>query len=170
MASIVVQLGTIDDLDAAMSVYERSNLARRQGMWPGRAARLAQVRTSLHDEAAWCLIGRDNAEPVAMAHVVPFRAAGGTGNLVAGSAFLNLIYVLPDRWGMGIGGVMLDAVIAEAERRGCRRIVLWTHERENERAQRLYRSRRFAHTGRSAVDDAGASIGEWLGEFEPLRP
>src|SRR5215211_7506081 len=72
---------------------------------------------------------------------IPFRASGGSGDVIAGSSFLSLIYVLPDRWGKRIGGMMLDAIIEEANRRGCRRIYLWTHERQNERAHRLYRSR-----------------------------
>ena len=97
---------------------------------------------------------------MALAH--PFRASGGTGDVIPGTLFLNLIYVLPDRWGQGIGGTMLDAVIAEGARRGCHRIYLWTHEHQNERAHQLYQSRRFAQTGRTAHDDAGTLVGEWL--------
>jgi len=55
----------------------------------------------------------------------------------------------------GIGGLTLDEVLAEARRRGCARIHLWTDE-DNERSQWLYASRRFARTGR-AEDDAA----EW---------
>src|SRR6266498_780536 len=113
MRAIDVRLGTLGDVDDAVSVYERSNLARRQGSWPSRSARVAQVTANLHDAAH-----HDTA-----------------------SWFLSLIYVLPERWGTGIGGMLLDAVIDEAKRRGCHRIFLWTHERQNERADRLYRSR-----------------------------
>ena len=51
--------------------------------------------------------------------------------------------------------MLLDAVIEEAKRRGCHRIFLWTHERQNERAHRLYGSRRFVRTGRTMHDDEG---------------
>ncbi len=88
-----------------------------------------------------------------MALIQLFRASGGNGQVIPGMSFLNLIYVLPDRLGKGIGGMMLDAVIEEANRRGCLRIYLWTHERQNERAHRLYRSRSFARTGRTMHDD-----------------
>lgn len=165
---IDVQLGNPDDVEAAVSVYERSNLARRHGDWPSRSSRVAEVAASLLDAASWFLIGRDGGEAVAMAHILPFRAGGGTGPVIPGTLFLNLIYVLPDRWGKGIGGILLDAVITEAARRGCHRIALWTHEQQNERAHRLYQSRGFAPTGRTSYDDIGKSIGEWLRDSEPF--
>ena len=46
-----VRLGTGGDMDDAASVYERANLARRQGNWPSRPARLAQVTANLHAAA-----------------------------------------------------------------------------------------------------------------------
>jgi GNAT superfamily N-acetyltransferase len=171
MTPIDVRLGTGGDVDDAVSVYERSNLARRQGSWPSRSARVAQVTANLHDAAhhdtaSWFLIGRDGTEAVAMALIQPFRADGGSGNVIAGTWFLSLIYVLPERWGTGIGGMLLDAVIDEAKRRGCHRIFLWTHERQNERAHRLYRSWGFTPTGCTMHDDEGKPIGEWCCECE----
>jgi len=122
-----------------------------------RSSRIAQVTAHLRAAAAWFLIGRDGDEAVAMALVHPFRASGGTGDVIPGTLFLNLIYVLPDRWGQGIGGTMLDAVIAEGARRGCHRIYLWTHEHQNERASAVpkpqicsdgpHRARRRRHAG-----------------------
>jgi GNAT superfamily N-acetyltransferase len=171
MTHIDVRLGHLGDVDDAVSVYERSNLARRLGDWPSRPGRVAKVTASLHeaalhDAASWFLIGREGGEAVAMALIHPFRASGGSGHVIPGSSFLSLIYVLPDRWGKGAGGMMLDAVIEEANRRGCHRIYLWTHERQNERAHRLYRSRSFARTGRTMHDDEGKPIGEWRCDCE----
>jgi GNAT superfamily N-acetyltransferase len=97
-----------------------------------------------------------------MALIRPLRADGGSGDVIPGALFLSLIYVLPDRWGKGIGGTMLDAVIDAAGRRGCHQIYLWTHEHQNERAHRLYRRRRFARTGRTMCDYEGKPISEWL--------
>ena len=169
MRHIDVRLGDLGNVDDAASVYERSNLARRQGNWPSRPARVAQITASLHDAAhhdtaAWFLIGREGNEAVAMALIHPFRADDGSGDVIAGTWFLSLIYVLPERWGTGIGGMLLDAVIDETKRRGCHRIYLWTHERQNERAHRLYRSRSFAPTGRAMHDDEDQLIGEWCCE------
>jgi GNAT superfamily N-acetyltransferase len=157
-----VRLGGPEDIEAALSVYEQSNLARRHGIWPGRALRLAEVTTNLHDTASWFLLGREGDEAVAMALVLPFRADRGAGVAVEGSSFLSLIYVLPDRWGRGVGGALLDEVIEEAARRGTRRIHLWTHERDNERAHRLYLGRGFRRTGTTGADEQGEPIAEWL--------
>ena len=166
-----MRLGNLDDVNDAVSVYERSNLARRQGDWLSRPVRVAQVSASLRDAAldnaaAWFLIGRDGGEAVAMALIQPFRARSGSGQVIPGTWFLSLISVLPDRWGKGAGGMMLDAIIDEAKRRGCHRIYLWTHERQNERAHRLYRRCGFARTGRTRHDGEGKPIGEWLCDCE----
>jgi GNAT superfamily N-acetyltransferase len=159
--TVQVKLGGPDDVVAAAAVYERSNLARRGGVWPSRAVRLAQVAANLRDAASWFLVGRDGGAVVGMALVLRFRAERGAGPVVPGKSFLDLIYVLPDRWGEGIGGTILDAVIDEAARRGSTRIYLWTHELENDRALRLYLSRGFARTGVEGRDDAGKRVAEW---------
>jgi GNAT superfamily N-acetyltransferase len=161
--SLRVRLGGPSDVDASVSVYERSNLARRKGDWPQRAERVAQVVANHRSPGAWFLLGFDGTEPVAMALVVPFREDLGAGATVPGEAFLGLLFVIPERWGEGIGGLMLDAVIAEAARHGCTRIHLWTHERDNERAQRLYASRGFRRTGVSQTLD-GELTAEWMRE------
>ena len=170
MTPIDVRLGTLSDVDEATSVYARANLARRQGHWPSRPGRVAHVTASLHDTAghdtSWFLIGRDGTEAVAMALVHPFRADGASGDVTMGRWFLSLISVLPERWGTGIGGMLRDAVIEEAKRRGGHHMYLWTHEHQNERAHRLYRSRSFAPTGRTMPDGEGHPIGEWCSDCE----
>ena len=162
---IDVRLGGPDDVEPALSIYELSNLARRRGDWPSRQARLQHVAANLRDPSSWFVIAHDAAEAVAMASVLPFRSDDGAGPPVPHTVFLDLIYVLPERWGEGIGGVVLDAVIDEAKRRGMRRIHLWTHEDDNERAHRLYRSRGFAPTARTTLNDRGQAAREWLLEM-----
>ena len=83
----------------------------------------------------------------------------GPGSVAPGGCFLNYLFVVPERWGEGIGGVIVDAVLAEAKRRDYSRIHLWTDE-DNERSHRLYRSRRFSPTGRIADGE-----GEWAREI-----
>jgi hypothetical protein len=108
MTSIDVRLGIGGDVDDAALVYERSNLARRQGKWLSRPGRVAQVTASLHDaaghDASWFLIGRDGGEAVAMALIRPFRADGGSGDVIVGTWFVSLIYVLPKRWARALVG------------------------------------------------------------------
>ncbi len=54
--AIDVRLGGPEDVDAALSVYERSNLARRHGVWPNRAARVKRARDHLRDQDSWFLL------------------------------------------------------------------------------------------------------------------
>jgi GNAT superfamily N-acetyltransferase len=153
--TIQIRLGEAADVDAAVSVYERSNLARRHGVWPNRAARVERVTAHLRDPASWFLVASDGPKFVAMASAEPLRGLERTGPVIPGGCFLNLLFVVPERWGEGIGGLILDAVLAEARRRRYSRIHLWTHE-DNERSHRLYRSRGFSPTGRTAAGE-----GEW---------
>ena len=157
--AILIRLGDAGDVDAAVSVYERSNLARRQGVWPNRAARVERARTHLRDPGSWFVLANDGPALVGMASAEPLRGEDGADPVIPGGCFLNLLFVVPERWGEGIGGVMLDAVLAEAKRRHYSRIHLWTHE-DNKRSHRLYRSRGFSPTGRTADGE-----GEWAREI-----
>ncbi len=157
--AILIRLGDAGDVDAAASVYERSNLARRQGVWPNRVARVARGRAHLRDPASWFLLANEGPTLVGMASAEPLRCEDGAGAVIPGGCFLNLLFVVPERWGEGIGGAILDAVLAEAKRLHYSRIHLWTHE-DNERSHRLYGSRGFAPTGRTADGE-----GEWAREL-----
>jgi GNAT superfamily N-acetyltransferase len=155
--AILIRPGGAADVDAAASVYERSNLARRQGVWPNRAARVEHVRARLRDPASWFLVAKDGPALVGMASAEPLWGEDGT--VIPGGSFVSYLFVDPERWGQGIGGALLDAALAEAKRRHSSRIHLWTHE-DNERSHRLYRSRGFSPTGRSA-----GGQGEWAREI-----
>ena len=157
--AILIRSGDAAGVDAAVSVYERSNLARRQGVWPHRAAAVERVRTHLRDPAAWFLLAYEGSVLVGMAAAMPLRADDGTGPVIPGGCFLSYLFVLPEQWGEGIGGGILDAFLAEAKRRHYWRIHLWTHE-DNERSHRLYRSRGFSPTGRKLGRE-----GEWAVEI-----
>jgi GNAT superfamily N-acetyltransferase len=157
---IQIRLGDANDVDAALSVFERSNLARRQGVWPDRAARVERIRTRLHDPGSWFLVANDGSAVVGMASAEVLRGEDGAGPAIPGGCFLNLLFVVPERWGEGIGTAMLDALLVEARRRRYSRIHLWTHE-DNEPSHRLYRSGGFAPTGRTADGKS-----EWARELE----
>jgi GNAT superfamily N-acetyltransferase len=156
---ILIRLGSAADVDAAVSIYERSNLARRQEVWPDRAARVEWVRAHLRDPASWFLLASDGSTPVGMASAEALRGDDRAGPVIPGGCFLNLLFVVPERWGEEIGGRILDAVLAEAKRRRYSRIHLWTDE-GNERSRRLYRSRGFSQTGRTMHGE-----GEWSREI-----
>jgi GNAT superfamily N-acetyltransferase len=159
-----IRLGNAADVEAAVSVYERSSLARHEGVWPERAARVEHVRAHLRDPASWFLLAHDGRVVVGMASAEALRSQDGAGPVIPGGCFLSYLFVVPGRWGEGIGGVILDAVLAEAKRRRHSRIHLWTHE-DNERSHRLYRSRGFSPTGRTV--EGG---GEWARDLNEARP
>jgi hypothetical protein len=66
--AIRIRLGDSADVDSAVAVYERSNLARRQGVWPNRASRqraeprAARVSGSARFEAVAFAGGGSNNE------------------------------------------------------------------------------------------------------------
>lgn len=126
-------LGAEADIDRAVDVYRRSNLAHWQGIWPNQAARVAQVTGRLRDPDGWFMVTDDGHRCVAMAALVPLLADDGRGPPVPDACFCSLLFVVPERWGQGIGGTLLAAVIAEAQRRGCRQLRLWTQEADNDR-------------------------------------
>jgi ribosomal protein S18 acetylase RimI-like enzyme len=53
--------------------------------------------------------------------------------------------VLAETRGAGVGGALLDAALAHAARRGCRRVTLLT-DADNVAAQRFYQRRGFQHS------------------------
>jgi RimJ/RimL family protein N-acetyltransferase len=146
--AIRVRFGVISEIDTALAVYERSNLARREGAWPNRKARVREVRTHLQAPESWLLVASDGDEIVGMASATASRSDDGAGPVIPGGCFLSYLYVVPERWGEGIGGAILDAVLDHARRLRYSRILLWTHE-DNERSKRLYRRRGFLPTGRA---------------------
>jgi ribosomal-protein-alanine N-acetyltransferase len=72
---------------------------------------------------------------------------GYAGLLAAGAQadVLTIAVALP-RWGEGTGTALLDALLAEAARRGCTEIFLEVRT-DNTRAQQLYRRHGFAEIG-----------------------
>ena len=65
---VTVRMGSSTDMDAALSIYLRSNLVRRQG----RAIpveRIEQVADNLRNPLTWFLIADDGRESVGPANV-----------------------------------------------------------------------------------------------------
>ncbi len=76
-------------------------------------------------------------------------AVAGYAGLFAppgGQADVLTIAVAGQRWGRGIGSLLLDSLLAEAARRGCPEVFLEVRV-DNDRAQRLYLRRGFTRIG-----------------------
>jgi ribosomal-protein-alanine N-acetyltransferase len=74
--------------------------------------------------------------------------AGYAGLLTpgGGQADVLTLAVAEQRWGQGLGAALLDALLAEAGRRGCSEVFLEVRV-DNVRAQRLYQRRGFVEIG-----------------------
>jgi ribosomal-protein-alanine N-acetyltransferase len=63
-----------------------------------------------------------------------------------GQADVLTMAVAPARWGQGIGSALLEALLAEAESKGCTEVFLEVRV-DNSRAQELYRRYGFGRIG-----------------------
>jgi GNAT superfamily N-acetyltransferase len=68
-----------------------------------------------------------------------------------------MVFVEPDRWGGGIGRLLLDAVSSLATDRSYKLLQLWTGE-GNQRARRPYESAGFRPSGREQRLDTGENV------------
>ena len=115
---------------------------------------VAVLEQALFGVEAWSpelLVGEMTADPGSRYYLVADDAGviTGYGGLLAqagGQADVLTLAVAEDRWGQGIGSVLLDGLLAEADRRGCTEIFLEVRV-DNDRAQRLYRRRGFTDIG-----------------------
>jgi phosphinothricin acetyltransferase len=78
------------------------------------------------------------------------------------------IYVAPDRAGHGIGGALLDRVLAETEAAGYRQMIAIIGDSANAASIGLHRSRGFADGG--VLRAVGYKFGRWLDSVFMQRP
>jgi [ribosomal protein S18]-alanine N-acetyltransferase len=115
---------------------------------------VADLEEALFGVEAWSpelLTAEVTADPGSRYYLVADDAGvvTGYGGLLAqagGPADVLTLAVAAGRWGEGIGGALLDGLLAEAARRGCTEIFLEVRV-DNDRAQRLYRRRGFINIG-----------------------
>ena len=91
-----------------------------------------------NDEVYFAVLRRGD-EPAVLGYVVAW--------FVLDEAEIANLAVRPADWGRGLGGVLLDGVVKEAQRRGCAAIYLEMRD-SNTRARALYLSRGFIEVGR----------------------
>ncbi len=156
MAEVILRGGRPEDIDAAVAVWRVASAARRGGR-PTSPQREERVRASARKPDAFLVIADDSGTIVGMALAMQGLADDAAGPPVPGLCFIAMVFVVPDRWGQGIGGRIVDAVLAEAGPRGYDRAQLWT-QANNLRAQRLYEGHGFRRTGREMDDDLGERI------------
>jgi ribosomal protein S18 acetylase RimI-like enzyme len=136
-------VATPEQRPGALSVWRAANEARGAPQLPSRVAR---VREKLADSSACLLVGCDATGVIAMALVEPGREHDGAGVIRPGAGHISMVFVVPARWGLGIGAELLDALHREMCERDWKVASLWTRS-SNERSQRLYEGRGYRLTG-----------------------
>lgn len=149
----LVRRGEPADFDAALAVWRTAEKARRVG----QSTQEQGDRAHVDNPEAFLCVAESGGEVVGMAVGMQGRADDGAGPPIRGLCHVGAVFVRPNHWDGGVGGALVDAVLAEARTRGYDRVRLWTHA-NNTRAHRLYASRHFARTGREKEDDVGEPI------------
>jgi len=138
-------------------------------------ADVVELERSVFGEEAWTtdmLLGELRQQPATRHYLVAHdngEIVGYAGLLGAGSqADVVTVAVAADRWGHGIGSALLEALMAEARRRGCTEVFLEVRT-DNTRAQDLYRRYGFAEIGirRGYYQPSGTDALVMRRELEP---
>jgi len=146
------------DHDAAIAVWAASDTARRGSPSPPEVPQMLRERFARDD--VWVLVADDDGVVIGVAQGAPARDDGGTGPVVPGRCHLSMVFVAPERWGEGIGSLLVDSAVAVAAGLGHDTVQLYTHE-DNHRAQRLYAGKGFVRDGDVRVDAWGEPVGRW---------
>jgi 8-oxo-dGTP pyrophosphatase MutT (NUDIX family)/ribosomal protein S18 acetylase RimI-like enzyme len=105
---------------------------------------------------------------LSMAVAMPARADDGRStHNVPGLAHISSVATLPGHWGQGLARRGVEAILAQAARRGYARAQLWTHV-DNAGARHLYKSLGFELSGRHRLDDHGEPIVHYLHDLPPI--
>ena len=151
-----VRRGGPADFNPAIEVWRAANEARRNGR-PAPRAHGDRTRAHIQKPDAFLFVADDDGRVCGMAVGMQGLADDGAGPPIESLCHIGAVFVAPDHWARGLGGALVDAVLAEARTRGYARAQLWTHA-DNARAHRLYQSRAFQRTGRENHDDLGETI------------
>jgi GNAT superfamily N-acetyltransferase len=170
---VTTRAGRLADATAVAALWTAANVARHAEIGlplgpvagGGIAEAQQQVQRRLADPAGFAVLAEEDGEPVAMVLVLQaLDHDGASPDPLPGLAHVSMVAVHPDRWGRGLGALVLEAARRDARTRGFTRAQLWTHE-TNRRAQRLYERLGWAASGRTKIDDHGEPIRHYVREL-----
>jgi GNAT superfamily N-acetyltransferase len=128
---------------------------------PSLAAERARWNRRLADPAGRTLIASDSSAALGTVHFTDARSELGQGEAIVGRAHLSGLFVLPARWGEGLGGALLEAAVTEMRRRAYHTAQLFTAT-ANRRSRSFYERR-----GWRATDvDTHENDDLWLARYE----
>jgi GNAT superfamily N-acetyltransferase len=128
-----------------------------------------RLRARLADSDVWCLVALDGPE---LAGHVSLSPVTGENPEPAPPGMTNVWQMFVRRpWqGRGVARQLMAAAVAEAGRRGYRRLRLWTPEGAAQ-ARRFYEREGWAHTGAVRYDSPfGLPLVEYQREIPPQPP
>jgi GNAT superfamily N-acetyltransferase len=157
---VLIRPGTRVDQVPVVEVWRAA--ARDPRVGPAvDGARAERLRNCLRSPDAFLVVAdAEEDDPdaiIGMAAAQPGRADDGTGPPVPGLLHISVLFVVPDRWGEGLGGTLLDTLLDEGRIREYDRAQLWAHA-GNSAAHHLCEDRRFLRTGRERQDRDGHPI------------
>jgi GNAT superfamily N-acetyltransferase len=167
-----------EDAERLASLSRAAKLSYRewaQAGWepPSLAAERSRWERRLADPAGWTLIASDASTELGTVHFTNARAERGEGAAIAGRAHLSGLFVLPTKWGQGIGGALLVAALEEMRNRGYREVQLFTAA-ANRRSRTFYEGHgwRINATNTHRHDDLwlAAMSSHWSAEQIGLGP
>lgn len=152
---VTIRLAEAADAAAIATIYN-------QGI-RDRVATLETEERTAEERAAW-LASRDERHPVYVAELDGTIVAWGSLNVFNPRPAYQWVadfsvYVDDENRGHGLGGAMLDHLIAEAARLGYHKLVLAAFP-FNQAGMRLYRSRQFREVG--IYREQGQLDGQWV--------
>ena len=159
MGGMVVRRGGPADFGSAVEVWRVANEARLEGRASPPTVQLERLHAALREPDSFLFVA-DDGDISGMAVGMQGLADDGAGPPIDDLCHVGAVFVAPERWGAGLGGELVEAVLFEARSRRYGRYgraQLWTHA-DNPRAQRLYEGRGFRRTGREKQDDLGETI------------
>lgn len=143
-----VRRAGVDEIGAAVMVWQAANPDSTSPQHAG------SLRGWASDPGALLLVAETGGCLAGMVLLLPGRDQGGAGVLVPGLCHVTGLAVRPENRRAGIGSALLDTALLEAADREAARVTLWAAQ-DNGPAHRLFMSRGFAPTGRSARDGGG---------------
>jgi 8-oxo-dGTP pyrophosphatase MutT (NUDIX family)/GNAT superfamily N-acetyltransferase len=166
---VTVQRLTSGDRADFGELWQAATSARRQGL--GLDDLPAGEGSVLDRPGAFGVGVFDGRALVSAAVAMPARADDGRGEgSVAGLAHVSSVATAPQRWGQGLGRLVLRGIELQAMRRGFARAQLWTHA-SNPAARHLYESHGYGLSGRAKLDEFGEEIVHYTRELTaPMHP
>jgi ribosomal protein S18 acetylase RimI-like enzyme len=155
MGDTEIRRGTAADIGPAVAVWTAAHGARRGGV-PPLPEQEARARAHVDNPEAVLFVADAAGEVVGMALGEQALSDDGRGPPVEGLCHVSMVFVASERWGEGLGGRLVDALLEEMRKRGFRGAQLWT-QTDNARARRLYEGRGFVPSGREK-DESGERI------------